>query len=389
MAVTALSLAAVVGAAVFGASADRLANTPRLYGGDWDLTIDLNRSDVNVDGADGMDKHDVLVHLTEGLPATIAYGGEGEVSSGVGRPRPSCSSRVAPTPRSSPDGRPKDPARWCWGRRSPTGSASAWATWWTSRAPRGTVAARIAGLAVFPRFSSYPGAEHTGLGEGVVLPEPLGEQTVVRADDDHVAGDAFALIRLDPGADEAEVRAEIARRAQRDFGLDKTAATALVTLPARPDGLLGYTDLGVIPFLLAGALAVVAGGATLHAIVTSVRRRRRELALLKVLGFRRRQVSGTVAWQASTLAVQAALIGVPLGLVVGRIGWRRFAGTIGVVPTPSVPSWIVLTAGRVGRDRQHDGLPPGPPGGRAGAGGGPARRVTAGPPVSGCGGRCA
>jgi hypothetical protein len=197
---------------------------------------------------------------------------------------------------------------------------------------------------VFPRFSSYPGAQHSGLGEGVVLTQALGDATVVRPDDDHVAGDAFALIRVDRGADLAAVRAEVAGRAQRDFGVAAADAANLVTAPARPDGLLGYADLGVIPFLLAGALALVAGGATLHAIATSVRHRRRELALLKVLGFRRRQVSATVAWQATTLAVGAALVGVPAGVIAGRAGWSRFADTIGVVPTPTVPAWIPLAA---------------------------------------------
>jgi putative ABC transport system permease protein len=63
-----------------------------------------------------------------------------------------------------------------------------------------------------------------------------------------------------------------------------------------------------------------------------------------VLGFRRRQVSATVAWQATALAAVAALVGVPAGVIACRVGWSRFAGSIGVVPTPSVPAWIALTA---------------------------------------------
>ena len=46
-------------------------------------------------------------------------------------------------------------------------------------------------------------------------------------------------------------------------------------------------------------LAVAALG---HTLVSSIRRRRRDLATLKTLGFTRGQVSATVAWQATTFA---------------------------------------------------------------------------------------
>jgi ABC-type antimicrobial peptide transport system permease subunit len=51
------------------------------------------------------------------------------------------------------------------------------------------------------------------------------------------------------------------------------------------------------------------------ALLASVRQRRRQLALLKALGLTRRQVRGVIAWQASTILVVAAAVGVPLGVV--------------------------------------------------------------------------
>src|SRR5207249_814848 len=60
--------------------------------------------------------------------------------------------------------------------------------------------------------------------------------------------------------------------------------------------------------------------------------RRRDLAILKTLGFVRRQVSTTVAWQATTVAVVALAVGVPVGLAVGRWTWTFFAGQLGVIP---------------------------------------------------------
>jgi ABC-type lipoprotein release transport system permease subunit len=78
----------------------------------------------------------------------------------------------------------------------------------------------------------------------------------------------------------------------------------------------------------------VALGLTLAA---SVRRRRRDLALLKTLGFTRRQLVAAVAWQASVAAVIGIAVGVPLGIGVGRWLWSLFARQIYAVPRPSVP----------------------------------------------------
>ena len=74
----------------------------------------------------------------------------------------------------------------------------------------------------------------------------------------------------------------------------------------------------------------------------SVRRRRRDLALLKTLGFTQRQLVAAVAWQASVAAVIGIVIGVPLGIVVGRWLWTLFARQIYAVPQPSVPVLSVL-----------------------------------------------
>src|SRR5256714_9912144 len=73
-----------------------------------------------------------------------------------------------------------------------------------------------------------------------------------------------------------------------------------------------------------------------HTLISSIRRRRLDLAILKTLGFVRRQVSATVAWQATTLAVVALVVGVPLGVAAGRWAWGLFADQLGVVSQPAV-----------------------------------------------------
>jgi len=65
-----------------------------------------------------------------------------------------------------------------------------------------------------------------------------------------------------------------------------------------------------------------------------------------VLGFRRGQVSATVAWQAGLLVLVGLAIGVPLGLVAGRWAWTLVANGVGIVNRPEIP--VVALAVTVG-----------------------------------------
>jgi ABC-type lipoprotein release transport system permease subunit len=111
-------------------------------------------------------------------------------------------------------------------------------------------------------------------------------------------------------------------------------------LPVAPVSFFVRINLervGYLPGLLAGLVALLALGTVTHALVTSVRRRRRDLAILKTLGFGRGQVSQTVAWQATSFALAAVLVGVPLGVVGGRWVWLVVAEQLGVAVGPVVP----------------------------------------------------
>ena len=96
-----------------------------------------------------------------------------------------------------------------------------------------------------------------------------------------------------------------------------------------------------LPVLLTTVLLLMAIATLVHALGSSIRKRRHDLAILKTLGFVRGQVRATVAWQATTLIVIALAIGIPLGIAAGRWSWRWFADTLGVVPDPTSPLLIV------------------------------------------------
>ena len=68
-----------------------------------------------------------------------------------------------------------------------------------------------------------------------------------------------------------------------------------------------------------------------HALVTTVRRRRHDLAVLRSIGFTRPNTRFAVAWQATIFAIAGLVFGVPLGIVTGRVLWRRLADAYPVV----------------------------------------------------------
>jgi ABC-type lipoprotein release transport system permease subunit len=83
-------------------------------------------------------------------------------------------------------------------------------------------------------------------------------------------------------------------------------------------------------------------GTLAHVLLTGVRRRRRDLAVLKTLGLLRSQLLRVVSWQATSLAAAALLVGLPLGLLAGRWAWLLFADSAGVGSQADVPVPLVL-----------------------------------------------
>jgi predicted lysophospholipase L1 biosynthesis ABC-type transport system permease subunit len=150
----------------------------------------------------------------------------------------------------------------------------------------------------------------------------------------------FFVMRVKPGVD----RRAVAKSLDPLVARFDTNITVLQTTPDEGGNLHNLSRAQSVPVGLAGILAVAAVGALVHTLVTSLRRRRKDLAILKTIGFVSRQVSGTVAWQATTLVVVGLIVGLPVGLATGRWGWTLFADQLGVVSEPVVPVATALLA---------------------------------------------
>ena len=107
------------------------------------------------------------------------------------------------------------------------------------------------------------------------------------------------------------------------------------------------SQMGGQPLSLALGLTAAAVLSLALTVLSSVRRRRRELALLKALGMTQRQLREIVAWQTTLTLAVAVVIGVPLGIAGGRWAWHAFAGSLGVVPVTAIPLAVLVPGAAV------------------------------------------
>ena len=321
---TSLAITALVSALCFASSLDTLVATPRLYGWDWDATLldtggygvidvesfaDLVDDDPRVDGwapvyfgADDIDGHNVpLIGLEPG--------------STVGPPI--LEGRAATTPEeivvgtSTLDVLDKelgDEVELAGGGRPSI--------------------ARIVGIATLPTLGQVHG-NHPSLGIGAVVAPEL----VPGALGDGPASPA-AFVRYADGENADEVEAWLR---EATAGIGEFPGSTEVFRSRRPAEIAHSDDIGAAPTVVAGALALAALVALALVLSVSIARRRRDLALLKVMGFTRRDVSIAVAWQATITIAFGLAIGIPLGVLGGTWMWRRFAEQLDVVPSATIP----------------------------------------------------
>jgi hypothetical protein len=207
---------------------------------------------------------------------------------------------------------------------------------------------RIVGAATLPTIGNT-GNLHTSMGTGAVVSEgiePAGLREALTQPDANDNGPAIAVVRLKSSVAAAAGLAalrRIAGESTRVMNADPNSGGGAfhVLAAQRPAEIVNYQSSGATPVILAVTLAGGAALALALTLVAGIRQRRRDLALLKTLGYTRRQLGAAVAWQAAVTALIGVVVGVPLGIAAGRWLWNLFAQSISAVPSPTVPVVVV------------------------------------------------
>ena len=337
---TTVAIAAVVAAMVFGASFLGLVRTPHQYGQNWAQQLDLQAGSIPASlGARILAKISGLTGYAGGNYGQVsvaARAGGGTTVPAIGIDELHGTGFLTLLAGHAPTG----PGQIALGPRTLRTlglhvgqQAEVSANGRTSRM-------RVVGSAVFAAFS-MGGGSSTDLGTGAAVAARVLSQPNPPSCGRGTTCYNFFLLRYQPGTDLPQAASYLQAAVTR-AGCPK--GLCLVTSDQRPSDIQDYTGVRDTPLLLGAVLGLLAVGTLSHALLAGVRRRYRDLALLKTLGLLRSQLLRVVFWEATTLAAAALAVGVPLGVLAGRWAWVEFADSAGVASQADVPVPVVLLA---------------------------------------------
>ncbi len=312
-----LAVATLVTAITFGASLGHLLDSPRLFGWSWDAQIGAKGvPDIGAPVAAGLADDPAVASYSTGTVTEIAVNG------------------VRVDAFAMDAGRGTIPPAILEGRSVRTNDEIVLGTQ-TIRAVDAEIGDlvrvkvgdetrrfKLVGRAVFPDIGDIG-----QLGRGAFM-----DFAAVRDTDAH-APHNVALVRF---ADDAAHAAEVTRLRH---ALDPLPVTAAVL----PRDLASFGRVDGLPIVVALILGAMAAAVLVYTLLTAIRRRRRDLAILKTLGFTGGDVARTVVAEATTLALLALAFGLPIGVIIGRAVWRAFADWQGFPAVPTV-AWLPLVA---------------------------------------------
>ncbi|MGZ4139716.1 MAG: FtsX-like permease family protein [Actinomycetota bacterium] len=318
-----LGVAAMVAAFTVSSSISHLLDTPRLYGKTWDKVINFRDgsplSEDVVRALAAQPEIDAIALADSGAPFTIdgrRVGGimihnvKGSLFPPIleGRSPAATNEIVVGTKTLRALGKRVDAAH------PPTVQIGI-------EGIEGTLPITVVGRAAIP-----PVANYARFGEGIVGGD-LDLNSIVP--DEQAPQPTDSIVRFRSRSDPVAVVARVAKtfpglRVGDDFA-------------RRPSDVVDFGRVKGMPLILSGILGLIGALSLAHAIASAIRRRRRDLAVLKTIGFVRGQVRRTVVWQASILIIVAVAVGIPIGAAAGRGLWNAIAGSVGVIPSARVP----------------------------------------------------
>jgi ABC-type lipoprotein release transport system permease subunit len=172
---------------------------------------------------------------------------------------------------------------------------------------------------------------HASFDQGAWVP-PEG---LAKLQQDPSRGELIMLVKARTGTTRSALVKELNQRFQ---GVEVDTEGSL------PQDVSILQNVRNLPRALAAFLAVLGVAAVGHALVMTVRRRRHDLAVLRAMGLRPRQSAACVFWQAMTVAVIGLAVGIPIGIILGRLSWRWVAESTPLLYVPPLAALAIVIA---------------------------------------------
>ncbi len=317
-----VGIVVLLGTLTVGVRVRPFSKTPRLYGYSWDVSFDSNNTVPFEPGTKALDR---LINDPSISDASVGvYGGN--------------TFRVN---RVSMEGVSVDPVK---GRLEPVVLEG--------RAPTGEDEVVLGRKSLQQVHASIGSTVNVGIiGKSKTIPMHVVGVAVMPFDSDtSTIGEGLwmtgtAIKRIFPGVPRGGALIRFAPGQSKSVALkglkahfDKARMQGDFSTPGNPPGgVRDYRRVSQVPLVLAGVLALLAIGTLAHLLVSSIRRRRRDLAILKSLGFEQGQTRAVVLWQAAVFIGTVLAIAVPLGVIAGRWTWNVIARYGGFAPAAVVP----------------------------------------------------
>jgi putative ABC transport system permease protein len=176
-----------------------------------------------------------------------------------------------------------------------------------------SAAARVVGIALFPEI------DDGDLTDGVGY---LGQAFAAHATVPDLFEASQVVVTVAPGHDLDDVTTHMNQRYPESVSDE--------SIPALPSSIGNLDGVRRLPQWIAAFVVALGLASLTHGLTATRRRRRHDLATMRSLGLSPSQTVSCIAWQALTIGVVGLIVGIPIGLIAGRVAWWAVADPIGV-----------------------------------------------------------
>ena len=315
-------VAAVTATFAFGANLQRWTDTPSLYGWNWDAAIGSNFGGIPPEFEQPVAHYDNVVQAGGLTVGKLTVGRHSIAAIGV------IPVRGSVTPVIDAGRLPHNAGEVVLGAKTMRRLHAHIGSVISGAVADVRVHLTVVGRTTFPAFGDerFGG---TGLGTGA-----LGTTGLFRMHNADAPGEHFnyMLLRFAPGTavrSEQKLRAFMATQGCPD-------PTCLIT-DSRPVEIDGYRSARGLPLAVGVVLVLLLVATLTHVLMSTMRRRAADLAILRAIGSSPRNLVATLRWQALVLTASAILIGIPFGLIGSRLAWKAFSSQLGISPGTVTP----------------------------------------------------